>query len=116
MEGELAASWRDTGIVHRHRFPTGVCADGTQVTGTMETIWYDAPRRLVRLRRTVAIRTTDGRTKSREWVEQKRPPATAEMSEWLRKHGFDIEHIWGDRQRSPYTESSGRAIFWARRR
>lgn len=116
MEGDLAESWRDTGIVHEERFPTGACADGTRVRGTTETIWYDAPMRLVRFRRAVEIRTCDGRRTRHEWVEQKHPPSTAEMREWLCEYGFSIEHLWGDRRRSPYTDSSGRAIFWATKR
>jgi len=39
-----------------------------------------------------------------------------EMSGWLRKHGFVVEELWGDRHRSPYTDNSGRAIFWAARK
>ena len=38
-----------------------------------------------------------------------------EVQGWLEKHGFEVEAIYGDRDGSPYTESSGRAIFWARK-
>ncbi len=114
MEGELAASWREPGV-NVNRFPTGRCADGTVVQGTTETIAFDAQTRLVRFRRTVTITRPDGTTTQREWVEQKHPPSTAEMRAWLARHGFEVEGLWGDRRGAPYTDASGRAIFWARR-
>jgi hypothetical protein len=79
----------------------------------METIWFDIEERLVRLRRTVEITTPDGRSRKKEWVEQKHPPSTVEMRQWLEKHGFAILEVWGDRKKSPYTDRSGRAVFWA---
>ena len=114
MEGDLAVSWQDLGVVHKNRFPTGECADGTRVTGTMETIWFDAEKRLVRFRRTVKLRSSSGETKSKAWIQQKHPPSTLEMKAWLQRHGFVVEHLWGDRKQSPYTDESARAIFWAR--
>ena len=114
MERELAEDWQDPGIVHENRFPTGQCADGTQVKGSMETVWFDAPNRLVRFRRTVEIRTTDGELRKKEWEEQKHPPSTGEMRSWLEKHDFEVECLWGDRNQASYTDGSDRAIFWAR--
>jgi len=114
MEGDLDLTWREPGI-NENRFPTGTCADGTTVKGTTETLWFDVQKRLVRFRRTVEIMTPDGKTRRKEWVEQKHPPSTVEMQGWLRKHGFVIEELWGDRRRSPYTARSSRAIFWARK-
>ena len=113
MEGDLDPSWRKR-LVEENRFPTGTCSDGTQVKGTAETVWYDVPERLVRIRRTVEIRAPDGEIRRKEWVEQKHPPSTAEMQDWLEKHGFVVEHLWGDRKPSLYTDESGRAIFWCR--
>ena len=113
MEGELAPSWCESGI-NENRFPTGTCSDGTRVKGSTETIWYNVKERLVHFRRTVEITTTDGRTRKKEWIEQKHPPSTVEMQTWLHKYGFVIENLWGDRKRSPYTDKSGRAVFWAR--
>ena len=112
MEGELATSWRAPGI-QRNRFPTGVCHDGARVEGTTETVWFDAAQRLARFRRTVQITHPGAETQVREWIEQKHPPSTVEMRAWLRQAGFDILDLWGDRQRSPYSDAAGRAIFWA---
>ena len=114
MEGNLDPSWCKPGV-QENAFPTGICTDGTHIRGTSETIWHDAARRLVRFRRTVTIETPDGHVQKREWIQQKHPPGTEEMSDWLHKHGFVIEEIWGNRHRAPYTSASGRAIFWARR-
>ncbi|MCJ7736868.1 MAG: hypothetical protein MUQ10_06070, partial [Anaerolineae bacterium] len=114
MEGDLDPDWCKPGVQEK-AFPTGVCRDGTQVRGTTDTVWYDAPRRLVRFRRTATIETPDGDVRKREWAQQKHLPSTQEMSGWLQEHGFVIEELWGDRHRSPYSDGSGRAIFWARR-
>lgn len=113
MEGALDPSWCEDGV-HENRFPTGTCSDGTQVKGTTEVVWFDIPQRLVHIRRTVEIKTLDGKIRQKVWIQQKHPPSTAEMSAWLEKHGFTIEKLWGDRKQSPYTDGSGRAIFWAR--
>lgn len=115
MEGKLAREWcNDLDVLYENQFPTGICADGTQVKGTMKTVWCDVDKRLVRIRRTVEITTPDGKNDKREWMQQKHPPSTVEMRSWLQKHGLVIENLWGDREQSPYTDESGRAIFWAK--
>ncbi|MEW6359360.1 MAG: methyltransferase domain-containing protein [Planctomycetota bacterium] len=113
MEGDLDDKWRKPGVTKG--FPTGTCADGAGVEGYGETIWWDAPRRLVRFRRGVKIIRPDGSTQSREWIQQKHPVSMGEVKTWLEAHGFAVEHLYGDRRAGPYTLSSPRAIFWARR-
>ena len=112
MEGDLDEGWRQPGI--SKGFPTGTCADGTRLQGAGETIWWDAPRRLVRFRRSVTVTFPDGTTTSKEWIQQKHPPSAVEVRTWLEAHGFIIEQMYGDRAGSPYVQSSPRAIFWAR--
>lgn len=114
MEGDLADSWRQPCVTKG--FPTGTCSDGTRVEGACETTWYDAKVRLVRFRRAVTVTRPDGSTMSKEWTQQKHPPSTDEMRTWLGKHGFVIEHLYGDRSANPYIETSHRAIFWARKK
>jgi SAM-dependent methyltransferase len=114
MEGDLDPSWCEPGI-NENRFPTGMCFDGTSVKGSTETIWYNAKERLVQFRRTVEITTPDGKTRKKEWIEQKHPSSTMEMQTWLQKYSFVIENLWGDRKQSPYADQSSRAVFWARR-
>ena len=113
MEGELDKEWR-SGVLSR--FPTGICADGTSVKGSMETVWWDAPRRLVRFRRRVTMTLPDGTKTSKEWVQQKHPPSTSEVKTWLEKHGLSVEQTYGDRAGHPYADESPRAIFWAKKR
>lgn len=114
MEGPLDPAWCEAGI-QTNRFPTGVCADGTEIKGTMETIACDVENRIARFRRTVEIRTPDGQTQKRTWIEQKHPPSTREMHTWLAEAGFEVVHLWGDRRKTPYTDEAGRAVFWAKR-
>lgn len=114
MEGELDESWRS---IRRSRasFPSGVCEDGTRVESRIETIWYDAAKRLVRFRRRTDVSYTDGSFKVTSYVQQKHPVSAAEVREWLEKYEFVVEAVYGDRSGSPYTEQSDRAIFWARK-
>ncbi|MFH1571771.1 MAG: hypothetical protein ABIL09_27525, partial [Gemmatimonadota bacterium] len=113
MDGPLDPAWHRPGV-SQGGFPSGVCAAGTVLAGTTEVIWFSAEERLVRFRRTVVVRFPDGTTRRREWIEQKHPPSTAEMLGWLAGCGFRVEHLWGDRARSPYSPASGRAVIWAR--
>jgi len=114
MEGELDESWREPGV-HESVSPVGLCDDGASVRATSETIWYDAPKRLWRCRRTVTVTLADGTVTVREWVQQKHPVSVVEQQTWLRRHGFVVEHLYRDRAGNPFTETSGRAIFWARK-
>ena len=114
MEGDLDESWRRSGVGTRV-FPSGICADGTRVSATVETIWFDAPRRVWRARRTVTLTFPGGRTTTKEWEQQKHPVSKGEVETWLHQNGFEIEHVFGDRAGNPYEPASPRAIFWARR-
>jgi SAM-dependent methyltransferase len=113
MEGELAPSWQAPGI--RAGFPTGACSDGASVESWTETVWFDAPNRLARFRRVTKVTFPDGKTIEREYFQQKHPVSTEEVRTWLEKHGFVIEHLYGDRKGNSYSNKSSRAIFWARR-
>jgi SAM-dependent methyltransferase len=114
MEGPLDESWQQPGI-HRTIFPQGTCADGVQLEGFTELLWFDAERRLTRRRRTIRMTYCDGRVEERSYIHQNRPPSTGEMSQWLAKHGFVVEQLFGDKNGSPYSDVSPRAVFWARR-
>jgi len=114
MEGELAESWRRPGV-SIGSFPTGTCQDGTRLEGRMETIWYDAPRRLARFRRGLTVTFPDGHVVDREWMQQKHPVSVVEIRGWLARHGFVIEQMFGDHAGNPYTDQSSRATFWARK-
>ena len=115
MEGDLDEDWRQPGV-NTNRFPTGTCADGARVQGSTETIWWDAPRRLVRFRRTVTVTLPDGSTATKEWIQQKHPPSAVEVRTWLVRHGFIIKEMYGDRTENPYVPTSPRAILWAKRK
>ncbi len=112
MEGVLDANWRLSGEVRGAL--TGPCADGTFVENTLETIWYDAPLRLVKFKRRTYITPPAGKTIQREYVQQKHPVSRLEAQTWLESSGFVVEGLYGDRRGAPYVESGERMIFWAR--
>jgi SAM-dependent methyltransferase len=113
MEGELDKSWQQLGV--SQGFPTGLCSDGTYVESTTETIWWDAPRRLVRFRRRTKVTLPDESIIEKEYIQQKHPVSAVEVQTWLETHGFIIKRMYGDRAGNPYTETSSRAIFWAKK-
>lgn len=114
MEGELDASWQVTGIREK-RGPAGACADGCLVESFSETTWFDTPNRLARFRRQVELTLPDGEKVVHEYEQQKHPVSAAEVRGWLDQNGFEIEHMFGDRDSSDYTSAAPRAIFWAKR-
>ena len=113
MEGELAASWQNTGVVEPSL--CGRCSNGTLVESTRETVWFDAPRRLARFRRRTKVTLPDGNTIEQEYIQQKHPVSQREVQDWLEKYGFVIDGIYGNHDGVAYTDLSPRAIFWARR-
>jgi SAM-dependent methyltransferase len=113
MEGELAASWQDIGIVQPSL--CGKCSDGTLVESTREAVWFDAPGRLARFRRRTRVTLPDGNTIEQEYIQQKHPVSQREVQDWLENYGFAIDDIYGNHDGVAYTDLSPRAIFWARR-
>jgi len=113
MEGNLDESWQESRI--RQAFPTGICSDGTKIESFMETIWFDAPKRLAKLRRSTKLTFPDGSAVEREFIQQKHPVSTDEVQIWLETHGFIVKGKYGDRLGNPYEETSDRAIFWAKK-
>ena len=114
MEGELDSSWYDPPVCERV-FPTGECADGTRLESRWRVIWYDAPRRLIRFLRQTRISLPDGSVVEREYIQQKHPVSAIEVTDWLTSQGLTIEHMLGDYEGHPYTNSAPRAIFWAKK-
>lgn len=113
MEGDLELSWQVPGV--HPGFPTGICADGTRVESTTETIWFDVSNRLAKFRRITRVTLPDGKVVESDYVQQKHPVSTEEVHIWLKHHELIVEKLFGDRAGNPYTPDAPRAIFWARR-
>lgn len=114
MEGELAGSWQNIGVVEPSLY--GKCSDGKFVECTRETIWFDASQRLARFHRRTKVILPTGDALEREYTQQKHPASKAEMQGWLEKYGFIIEAIYGNYDGVPYMDTDSRAIFWASKR
>jgi SAM-dependent methyltransferase len=113
MEGELAAAWQNLGVLQPSL--SGKCVDGTTVESTRATIWFDAPQRLARFLRRTRVTLPDGKVIDQEYIQQKHPVSKGEVQSWLERCGFSIEGIFGRHDGAPYTDTTPRAIFWARR-
>ncbi len=89
---------------------------GGSLTATTrtETVWFDAPRRLARFRRCTRVTPADGSVVQKTYEQQKHPVSRVEVQTWSEHHGFVVERMYGDRAGTLYTETSDRAIFWAR--
>ena len=113
MEGDLDPTWQQPGV--SMAFPTATCEDGTRLSSSLETIWFDAKRRLVRLQRHIQVRRANQTIFEREYIQQKHPVSALEVIAWLKRYGFDIEGQFGDHDGMGYTDDAPRAILWARK-
>ena len=113
MEGGLAGSWQNLGVVEPSL--SGRCADGTTVESTRETVWFDAYHRLARFRRCTKVRFPDGEVLEQEYIQQKHPVSKGEVQGWIDRQGFIVEALYGNYEGVPYTDAAPRAIFWARK-
>jgi len=115
MEGKLDPSWYHPPVAEGV-FPSGECADGTRLESRWRVTWYDAERRLIRLRRRTRVVRPDGSVTEHEVVQQKHPVSAHEVAGWLVGQGLTVERRLGDYDGRPYTDAAPRAIFWAGRR
>jgi hypothetical protein len=113
MEGPLDPAWCEPG--EKPAFPSGRCVDGTAVHSTVENTWFDRPARLVEFRRRVSIASPDGQVSYHIFCQQKHPVSAVEVRYWLERQGMKVEQAYGDHHGSPYSETSPRAVFWARK-
>ena len=113
MEGELDPRWREWG--ESRLSEPFLCADGTTLQFSSETIWFDAPARLWRARRRTVVTAADGTVKEVEHIQQKHPVSADEVRGWIEKNGFAIEHNYGNTNDEPYRPDLNRATFWARK-
>jgi SAM-dependent methyltransferase len=114
MEGDLPASWSDS--TPRPAFPSGLCADGTRLESSMQTVSFDAPRRVVCLRRTTRVTLPNGQVQLKERMQQKHPLSMAEVRDWITYHTFVLDACWGSYDAAPFTPESPRAIFLAHKK
>jgi hypothetical protein len=93
----------------------GVGMDGTFGRATMTSLGFDEGQGVLHMKRTWFTRAPDGTEQMVEYLGRKHPVSAKEIESWLRKHGFEILRVFGDRQGNQHTAQSGRAIFWARK-
>ena len=114
MEGELAPDWRQQGSIKKARSP------GAWPTApTLKTSW----RRSGMTPRPAWCASSAARSspcrRARAGVrvrQQKHPVSRGEVQTWLGRYGFTVRGLYGDRDGAPYSETSGRMIFWAEKK
>jgi SAM-dependent methyltransferase len=131
MEGELAASWRESALCGESGVPTVMasrslltllrglkplaCADGTLFRFHGETVWFDAPRRLHRSHGYCLVTFPDGREELTDGIRQKHPASAQETRDWLIEHGFFVKDFTDGVGGPSWKSGDGRATFWARK-
>jgi len=93
----------------------GSGGDGTHGRWSVVGVGFDKEHDVLHMKRTWLTRAPDGTETCTEYLCSKHPVTAREVEGWLKKHGFEILQVFGDRHGNPHTEESGRAIFWARR-
>lgn len=101
------------GNIYADVFPTGTSADGTRVSACMEIVKIDRVGRQLVNRHNVTVTRPDGEATVHTWVQERHLPNIEEFKNWLGEGGFKIEGLWGDRDSTPYTPASLRAVAWA---
>lgn len=77
---------------------------------------YDAKTRIATCTRRFELALADGSTLVEEIPTKKHFASLEQVHEWLNSSGFIIEGEWGDYQRNPISETTNRAIIWAKKR
>jgi SAM-dependent methyltransferase len=94
----------------------GTAADGSQGQLVLRSLGFDEETQTLTMQRQWSRRALD----SPEYVDEysccRRPVSGKEVRSWLEQYDFHIERSFGNRAKEPFSVSSDRAIFWARRR
>jgi SAM-dependent methyltransferase len=107
--------WEDGPFGEKRVVFEGRGEDGTYGRQTCESTRFDSQDKVVRMKRTWFTRSSEGVEKTVEYAGRKHPVSAEEVAGWLRTHGFDILHQFGDRQGHQMVHESDRAIFWAKK-
>jgi len=93
----------------------GEGADGTFGRSTVDSLRFDEEDGILYMKHTWFTRSSHGAESYIEYLSSTHPASAKEIEDWLKKYGFHILQMFGDRQGNPYTEESNHAIFWARK-
>lgn len=105
---ESALQWRGS-------WPSGTCADGTRVVSESAIVRIDQQRNLWYKTRTIRIIDPAGQETSYYDETCRHPVSMEEVCRWMDDCGFTVLALFGNRQGAPFTQESGRAIFWAQK-
>lgn len=92
-----------------------VWADGTEGKATLQHDSFDEDHEILYMRNKVYTIPLQGAPLIEEYEVIKHPVRAVQVQDWLTKYGFQIEHVFGDRSGTVYSERSKRAIFLARK-
>ena len=113
MEGDLDENWQELNVVRKSM--CGSTRDGSIVETTRKTIWYDIKKRLAQFERVSKVKKNNGEILENTYIQQKHPVSKLEVQNMLLNNGFKILNVYGNGEGETYSNSSPRAIFWARK-
>jgi SAM-dependent methyltransferase len=112
---DYKGNWGEGPFGSKRMIFEGYGQDGSFGRWCMDGLRFDAEEQALYMKRTWYKRSLDGTEKTSEYIARKHPVSAQEIKGWLKKYGFEILDLFGDRQGNPYTTRSDRAIFWARK-
>jgi hypothetical protein len=89
--------------------------DGTYGEMTAKIIDVDVEEQIQYIERRWYKKSPDGTENLTKYMARKHPVSSFEVEAWLNKYSFKILCELGDRQGTPYTKDSERAIFWTQK-
>ncbi|WMJ23829.1 class I SAM-dependent methyltransferase [Paludicola sp. MB14-C6] len=93
----------------------GTDSDGTYGKMTLSDSTFDKETGMNEFVRKFELTLKDG-TKIEQKINSKKHFATLDqIKNWLEKYGYCVENIYGDYNKNPISETTNRAIVWARK-
>ncbi len=97
-------------------YPSGLCADGTELKSKVETLSVNQEARVWYARKTIKATLPNGKVLVKEMDVQTHPVSAPEAKDWLLKYNFEILHKGAGADGTLYKPHCGRVVFWAKKR
>lgn len=93
----------------------GADSDGNTGRMILFNSTFDKERSINRFTRRFELTLTDGRRVMEDIPSSKHFATLKQIHTWLSSNGFIVEEEYGDYNRNPISENTGRAVIWAKK-
>ena len=112
---DYKGGWEDGPVGRERTVFAGTTTAGALGRASAVDLRFDPAERILHMRRILVVRTAAGLERRRELLTRKRPVSATEVAAWLAASGFEALETFGDREGTPYSSASVRAVFWAKK-